>query len=176
MTFGEVLIAGVLMIMPVQAEVPRAEGSAECLALNMYHEARDQGVGGALAVSFVVFNRVKDNRFPNTVCHVIKHGPIKESWKTRKTKDPHDAVFYPVRDKCQFSWWCDGLSDEPKDNETYARFLKIANGIIRHEYSLIDITDGATFYHADYVKPAWAKTKFRTIEIGDHIFYRWEVE
>ena len=62
MTFGEVLIAGVLMIMPVQAEVPRAEGSAECLALNMYHEARDQGVGGALAVSFVVFNRVKDNR------------------------------------------------------------------------------------------------------------------
>ena len=174
MTFGEVLIAGVLMIMPVQAEVPKWEPSAECLALNMYHEARDQGVGGALAVSFVVFNRVKDNRFPNTVCQVIKQGPIKESWKTRKTKDPHDAVFYPIRDKCQFSWWCDGLSDEPKDKETYARFLKIANGIIRHEYSLIDITDGATFYHADYVKPAWAKTKFRTIEIGDHIFYRWE--
>ena len=39
---------------------------------------------------------------------------------------------------------------------------------------MIDITDGATHYHADYVKPAWAKTKTKTIEIGDHIFYRWE--
>lgn len=176
MTFGEALIAGVLMIMPVQAETPKTEPSAECLALNMYHEARDQGVGGALAVSFVVFNRVRDVRFPNTVCQVIKQGPIKESWKTRKTKDPNDAVFYPVRDKCQFSWWCDGLSDEPKEKKIYERFLDIANGIIRHEYNLIDITDGALFYHADYVKPAWAKTKIRTIEIGDHIFYRWEIE
>ena len=40
--------------------------------------------------------------------------------------------------------------------------------------NMIDITDGATHYHADYVKPAWAKTKTKTIEIGDHIFYRWE--
>jgi len=174
MGFGEALIAGVLMISPVQAEVPKSEPSAECLALNMYYEARDQGVGGALAVSFVVFNRVRDDRFPNTVCQVIKQGPVRESWKTRKTKDPNDAVFYPIRDKCQFSWWCDGLSDNPKEKKIYARFLDIANGMIRNEYNLIDITDGATFYHADYVKPAWAKAKLRTIEIGDHIFYRWK--
>jgi spore germination cell wall hydrolase CwlJ-like protein len=38
----------------------------------------------------------------------------------------------------------------------------------------IDITDGAQFYHADYVRPSWAKTKKRTIEIEDHIFYRWK--
>ena len=66
-----------------------------------------------------------------------------------------------------------------KDNQEkkiYARFLELAKGIIRNEYNLIDITDGALFYHADYVKPAWAKTKIRTIEIGDHIFYRWEIE
>ena len=176
MSLGEALIAGILMISPVQAEVPKSEPSAECLALNMYHEARDQGVGGALAVSFVVFNRVRDDRFPNTVCQVIKQGPIRESWKTRKTKDPYDAVFYPIKNKCQFSWWCDGLSDEPKEKKIYARFLELAKGIIRNEYNLIDITDGATFYHADYVKPAWAKTKFRTIEIGDHIFYRWEIK
>jgi len=176
MGIGEALVAGVLMITPVQAEVPETEPSAECLAMNMYHEARGQGVGGALAVSFVVFNRIRDSRFPNTVCQVIKQGPLRESWKTRQTKNPNDAKFFPIKDRCQFSWWCDGLSDVPKDKETYDRLLNIANGMIRKEYTLIDITDGATFYHADYVKPSWAKTKIRTIEIGDHIFYRWEVK
>jgi hypothetical protein len=42
------------------------------------------------------------------------------------------------------------------------------------EYQILDITDGATHYHADYVRPSWAKTKTKTIEIEDHIFYRWE--
>ena len=37
-----------------------------------------------------------------------------------------------------------------------------------------DITDGATFYHADYVMPAWAKTKTKTVEIEDHIFYSYK--
>ena len=174
----EGLFAGVLMITPVQAEVPETEPSAECLAMNMYHEARGQGIAGVLAVSFVVFNRVKDKRFPNTVCQVIQQGPTRESWKTRKIKNlsPILRKYYPIRNRCQFSWWCDGRSDETKDTKLYARYLKIANGMIRNEFSLIDITDGATFYHADYVKPAWAKTKYRTIEIGDHIFYRWEVK
>jgi N-acetylmuramoyl-L-alanine amidase len=174
----EGLIAGVLMITPVKAEVPETEPSAECLAMNMYHEARGQGIAGVLAVSFVVFNRVRDKRFPNTVCQVIQQGPTQESWKTRKIKNlsPILRKYYPIRNRCQFSWWCDGRSDEIKDTKLYARYLKIANGMIRNEFSLIDITDGATFYHADYVKPAWAKTKYRTIEIGDHIFYRWEVK
>ena len=174
----EGLIAGVLMISPVQAEIPETEPSAECLAMNMYHEARGQGIAGVLAVSFVVFNRVRDKRFPNTVCQVIQQGPTRESWKTRKVKNlsPTLRKYYPIRNRCQFSWWCDGRSDETKDTKLYARYLKIANGMIRNEFSLIDITDGATFYHADYVKPAWAKTKYRTIEIGDHIFYRWEVK
>ena len=44
---------------------------ATCLARNMYHEARSQGLAGQLAVSLVVLNRVKDNRFPNTICEVI---------------------------------------------------------------------------------------------------------
>jgi spore germination cell wall hydrolase CwlJ-like protein len=45
---------------------------------------------------------------------------------------------------------------------------------MHNDIKFVDITDGATHYHADYVKPSWAKTKVRTTEIGDHIFYRWE--
>ena len=150
--------------------------SVECLALNMYHEARNQGSAGLLAVSAVVLNRVKDPKFPSTICEVIEQGPTRESWKTRQTKDPNDAKFYPIKNRCQFSWYCDGKSDVPKQKETYKRLLTIAESIVYNKLPFIDITDGAVFYHADYVTPAWAKTKIKTVEIQDHIFYRWEIK
>ena len=142
----------------------------------MYHEARDQGSAGLLAVSSVVLNRVKDKRFPNDICEVIEQGPTRESWKTRQTPDPTDAVFYPIKNRCQFSWYCDGKSDVPKDVKTYERLLTIASSIVYNKFDFVDITDGALFYHADYVTPSWAKTKIKTVEIQDHIFYRWEVK
>ena len=49
---------------------------ATCLAKNMYFEARNQGLAGQLAVSLVVMNRVKDERFPNTICGVIEQGNL----------------------------------------------------------------------------------------------------
>jgi len=115
----------------------------------------------------VVLNRVNDDRFPNTICEVVKQGPTRSSWK-----DPN--VKHPVKHRCQFSWWCDGRSDVPKDIKTYNRLVKIAETLIYHKVPFIDITDGALFYHADYVKPDWAKTKTKTVEIQDHIFYKWE--
>ena len=150
--------------------------SVECLALNMYHEARNQGSAGLLAVSAVVLNRVNDKRFPNTICEVVEQGPTRESWKTKQTPDPSDAKYYPIKNRCQFSWYCDGKSDEPKQKKVYKRLLTIAHSIVYNKLPFIDITDGALFYHADYVTPAWAKTKIKTVEIQDHIFYRCEIK
>ena len=65
---------------------------------------------------------------------------------------------------------------KPKQKKTYERLLTIAESIVYNRIPFIDITDGALFYHADYVTPSWAKTKIRTVEIEDHIFYRWEVK
>jgi len=48
-------------------------------------------------------------------------------------------------------------------------------GFVVGTIRIMDVTQGATHYHADYVSPAWAKTKTKTIEIEDHIFYRWEI-
>jgi len=141
--------------------------SAICLAKNMYYEARNQGTAGQLAVTAVVFNRVNDRRFPNTICEVIQQGPTRESWKKNGT-------FYPIKNRCQFSWYCDGKSDEPKQLKTYERFLTIAHAILYNELTFVDITDGAVFYHADYVTPGWAKSKDKTTEIQDHIFYTWK--
>ena len=50
-----------------------------CLALNIYHEARDQPFIGQVAVAQVVMNRVHDDRYPNTVCEVVKQSPT-YSW------------------------------------------------------------------------------------------------
>ena len=140
--------------------------SSECLAMNMYHEARNQGTAGILAVSAVVLNRVNDHRFPDTICEVVEQGPTRASWQ-----DP--MVRFPIKNKCQFSWYCDGKSDVPHNKVDYQYFLELSTAILSYELPFLDITDGATFYHADYVMPSWAKTKTRTIEIEDHIFYRW---
>ena len=172
---GELILAGFFFFTPVEAapiEFSNSgiDDSVECLALNMYYEARGQGTVGLLAVSYVVLNRVKDKRFPNTICEVIKQGPIRESWKK-------DGKYYPIRNRCQFSWYCDGKSDSPKNKKLYKKLLMISKALVYNiKDSFIDITDGALFYHAYYVTPAWSKVKYRTARIGDHIFYRWDIK
>ena len=130
-----------------------------CMALAVYFEARNQPLAGQLAVAHVIANRVASKHYPNTVCEVIRQGPTYESG-------------HPRKHRCQFSWFCDGKSDNPKQVIAYNNMLEFARMILSGEVSFLDITDGALFYHADYVRPSWARTKKRTIEIEDHIFYR----
>ena len=132
-----------------------------CLALNVYHEAKNQSFIGQVAVAQVTMNRVRDDRYPDTVCEVVKQGPT-YSWKPD----------FPVRNRCQFSWYCDGKSDKPKDEDSYYTALHIARRML--EGNLIDFTEGATHYHATYLRPDWAETKTYITQIDDHIFYRWE--
>lgn len=137
------------------------EAALVCLALNGYHEARDQPIVGQIAVAQVVMNRVADSRYPDNPCDVIKQGET-YSW----TKD------FPVRHRCQFSWYCDGKSDKPKDPDAYNKAMMVAHGVFYGNVS--DVVEGATHYHAHYVLPDWAKTKTRTVRIDSHIFYKWE--
>ncbi len=132
-----------------------------CLALNIYHEARDQPFVGQVAVAQVVMNRVRDDRYPDDVCDVVYQGPT-YSWKPD----------FPVRHRCQFSWYCDGKSDNTKDTEAWEIAMLIATGV--YNGNLGDFVEGATHYHATYVLPEWAETKTKTVQIGDHVFYRWD--
>ena len=142
------------------------ESPSMCLAKNIYFEAKNQGTAGWAAVASVTLNRVNDTRYPNSICEVVYQGPARPSWK-----DPE--LMIPIRHKCQFSWYCDGKSDVMRNTSKREEIIKFAEYVLSTKFDL-DITDGATHYHADYVYPAWAKTKTKTIEIGDHIFYRWE--
>ena len=82
-------------------------------------------------------------------------------------------MYHPVKHKCQFSWYCDGKSDEIKDHYTYNQLYVLAEGLVSTNFkTLLDITDGALYYHADYVKPKWSRHFEKTVKIGRHIFYR----
>ena len=169
------ILTSALILMPVAnaTELTKDERDAffqqeaYCLAQNVYFEARNQPAAGQLAVMSVTINRVNDERFPNTVCGVVYEGPTRPSWKGT-------GEMIPIRHKCQFSWYCDGKSDEIKNKDTFEEILLLSELVISGTMSIMDITEGATHYHADYVRPAWAETKTKTIEIEDHIFYRWD--
>ena len=81
------------------------EPEAYCLAQNILFESSTEPLAGKIAVALVVLNRVNDSRYPNTVCAVIKEGPVYESWKTRKDPNlkPEERIYFPVRHRCQFS-------------------------------------------------------------------------
>lgn len=139
------------------AETKR-EREIACLALNMYHEARSEGWEGQRAVGWVTLNRVINPRFPNTICEVVKQGQYRGK--------------HPIRHKCQFSWWCDGKKDYPTEKATFYKSWAKAIRVLREFRDANDPTDGALFYHADYVSPYWASRKTLVTRIGSHLFYR----
>lgn len=154
---------------------------AACLTENMYHEARSDGYAGMYATTMVVMNRVNDWRYPDTICEVVKEGPIKESWTTAQHKQllEEDRVFYPVRNKCQFSWYCDGRADTMHDEASLYVAKEIAHLVLSNYYEtdvIVDITEGATHYHATSVMPYWVGSRdmAKVTQIGSHIFYRWD--
>ena len=134
-----------------------------CMATAIYFEARGEPMVGQVAVAQVIMSRVYDERYPDTVCDVVKQGYY-YSWD--KT--------IPIRDKCQFSFWCDGKPETIKDEDAYFWASEVAQAVMVG--TLYDTTQGATHYHAYYVQPSWSKKFTRTVRINDHIFYRWENE
>ena len=133
---------------------------AYCMALNIYYEARGSNLADRAATADVVWNRVKDTRYPNTVCEVVKQGL-------------QDSNGNMIRNKCQFSWYCDGKNDNPQNEDLWVDAQLLAYQMV-HQDKYRGITEGATHYHATYVNPRWARSLQLVGRIGAHIFYRWE--
>lgn len=133
---------------------------AYCMALNIYYEARGSNLADRAGTADVVLNRVRDTRYPDTICEVVKQGI-------------QNADGSMQRNKCQFSWYCDGKHDRPGNADLWVDAQMLAFQIV-HEGKYRGITEGATHYHATYVKPRWASTLQLVGRIGAHIFYRWE--
>tara|TARA_A100001035_G_scaffold220802_1_gene180919 strand:- start:8706 stop:9215 length:510 start_codon:yes stop_codon:yes gene_type:complete len=165
----KIFITAVMLLIPTFASAsdlisPTSEPQLYCLAQNIYYEARSSSRADQMAVSDVVLNRVKDRRYPNTICDVVYQGKQKPSWK-----DPTKMVM--VRNMCQFSWYCDGKKDTPPEGDPWRNAQMVAYEMY-YLYKDANITDGATHYHAFYVKPDWAKKFILKGRIGSHIFYK----
>jgi spore germination cell wall hydrolase CwlJ-like protein len=125
-----------------------------CLALNIYFEARGEQIEGQYAVADVTLNRVESSRFPDTICEVVyqcrRANRCQFSW-VHQIRNPHNPR---IRE-----------ADAWQDAQLHAMeimYWEIQRGI----------TDGATYFHADWVRPRWRHDFEKTAQIGVHLFYR----
>lgn len=168
----KLLVSLLFLSVGIQAEINLTD-EKECLAVNIYHEARGEHTAGMRAVADVVINRVRSIQFPNTICEVVKQGPVYESWRTKRFPNlPDDKRIYnPKKGQCQFSWYCDGKPDDLLDPDSYQRALEVAEEMLENDVGL-GLTDGADHYHAVYIVPSWAKHMTFIVTIENHKFYR----
>ena len=130
----------------------------ECLAMAIYHEARGESREGQEAVGRVILNRVDSKYHPGTVCGVVY-------------KNAH------MKNACQFSFACDGISDKPKESGAWKRSRDLASKLLdcdkacRAEKRKGGGIDSSTHYHATYVSPSWSRKLKKTGKVGNHIFY-----
>ena len=109
---------------------------------------------GEEAVAEVVMERTHNRNFPATICGVVYEGVEKG------------------RRDCQFSFACDGAADRPKDRAAWRQVNMLAIRILSGAVKLSGLTDHAVAFHNADVTPAWAGTMEKTIQIGNHVFYR----
>ena len=118
-----------------------------CLAENIYFEARGESHLGQMAVAWVTLNRVGKPNFANSICEVV--------WEDG-----------------QFSWTQDGKSDKPTDAIAWMEAQQLAWLVYNTQDVQFDPTDGATMFHASYVKPKWRHDYNQTSRIDNHVFYK----
>ncbi len=124
-----------------------------CLAQAVYFEARSEPLVGQVAIAEVILNRIVDPRYPDTACDVV-------------FQNQH------LRNKCQFSFACDGQSDRPKNTGAWEKSLKVVALVMKGERS--GVAKRATHYHAANVSPRWSAHLSKLGQVGSHIFYREE--
>ena len=123
-----------------------------CLAAAIYFESRGEIEKGQAAVAQVILNRVKAPAYPNTICGVVYQN---KHWRNR----------------CQFSFACDGVYDRVNDRASWKTAVRIARDVSKGRIYLDEVAD-STHYHATYVNPKWGRTMKVLTKIGVHIFYR----
>lgn len=132
----------------------------ECLAKNIYFEARGETKQGQIAVARVVMNRIKHG-FGKNPCAVVHQANYIET-----TTDSGEIEKVKV---CQFSWVCDPQSSPNKNSPLYRQALKIAHDVLAYDAHNEIIPSNVLFFHSVFVNPGWNLRRVATI--GNHVFY-----
>jgi spore germination cell wall hydrolase CwlJ-like protein len=120
--------------------------SLNCLAKNIYFEARDQSELGQIAVARVTVNRLSSDKYPNSVCEIVYQ-------------------------HCQFSWTCNRKERIISDKESWNKSVKIARIVLAFN-SYQNVVKDATYYHVETIHPSWSKQMVKVGQVDDQIFYR----
>jgi len=144
-TFTSIVGIGILLFFPTVQAFELSP--TDCLARNIYFEARGESTVGKIAVGLTVLNRAKSPRWPMEICGVV--------W-----------------DDWQFSWTKDGKRDIPADMDAFREAWLIADALLQKEIGVIDFTENATHYHSDEIQPSWSEKLEFITQIGAHKFYR----
>ena len=136
---------------PVTAEI--RDRQLDCLAKNIYHEAKGEPFEGKVAVAQVTINRATSGQFPSDICKVVYQ---------------KNVVYEKVL--CQFSWYCDQSAvAKPKNTAAYKECQIVARQVLLEEFRLPSLNK-ALYFHATHINPGWKKEKVATI--GNHVFYK----
>ena len=139
---------------PVELAAARLTAESQCLAEAMYYEALGEGIDGQKAVAEVILQRTRNRNYGNTVCSVVYEG------------------VEPGRRDCQFSFACDGSPENPKEGSVWAETKLMAEKIMTGQMKLANRTQYAVSYHSVEVNPFWSDSMVKTVQIGNHVFYR----
>jgi spore germination cell wall hydrolase CwlJ-like protein len=132
----------------------RRENDLQCLAENIYFEARGEPLEGQYAVAEVTLNRTRAQNFPHTICQVVHE----TRWDLNRRRFVAD-----------FSWTELGALS-PQDRPAWKQAMAIASTAYDDMHP--PVVPGALFYHATSVRPGWSRTRRVVATIGNHIFYR----
>lgn len=134
----------------------QVERELHCLALNIYHEARGEPVAGKYAVGMVTLNRVESDNYPDSICEVVYH----RIWNDRDN-----------RYISAFSWTTQNVDLMPEESP-WRTAMEVARNVYQRTIPDDMVLADALYYHADHVKPYWAKSRIRLTQIGRHVFYK----
>jgi spore germination cell wall hydrolase CwlJ-like protein len=163
-----------------------SDKDVECLARNIFYESGGEPTEGKIAVGLVTVNRAQDPRFGKSVCEVVKaRTVVVKNREVKQTEIVKVGYFGPpekitttkmVTEQvlvCQFSWVCGGYARQPKStDERWMESQAIAEGIARGDYEEYRAKYGtAMYFHANGIRPIWAKSKKFVTKTGHHLFY-----
>jgi spore germination cell wall hydrolase CwlJ-like protein len=172
-------------IMTPIVDINISSKDVDCLAKNIYYEAGSEPEEGKVAVAMVTINRVRDGRFGRSVCSVVDQRTTRvksiEVTETRMVQVglfgrpeavKQKALVVQNVDVCQFSWRCMFVRKPKDSDDRWAASQAVAERLLKGEYSTWQSKYGdALYFHANSIRPAWAKQKQYVNRIGGHMFY-----
>lgn len=145
-----------------EASGPGALAEWQCLTIALYHEARGEPEIGQIAVGETILNRVRSKAYPDTICGVVFQNS-------------------QMKNQCQFSFACDGVSDAMQESQPMQKLSEMARQLIlaQKSHSLDAVTRSSYFnqraplmthYHRYDVFPTWSPKLEKLAQIGNHVF------